>query len=237
MTTPLYFARARLRRTAPLDALRRILVPGDGNVRTLAAHHLVWALFADGPERRRDFLWREADPGVLYTLSERPPRDPHGLFELDAPKVFAPAIQPGQVLRFALRANATVARGGGKGVRGKPCDVVMDALHTLSREDRAARRREVIESAARKWLSSQGAKSGFSLVREAEAEEATGGARVLDYRTWRLERRGAAAARIGVLDLEGVLRVNHPPRFVEALARGFGRAKAFGCGLMLIRRH
>jgi CRISPR system Cascade subunit CasE len=33
-----------------------------------------------------------------------------------------------------------------------------------------------------------------------------------------------------------VLEVVSPDVFLEALARGFGKAKAFGCGLMLIRR-
>jgi CRISPR system Cascade subunit CasE len=48
--------------------------------------------------------------------------------------------------------------------------------------------------------------------------------------------RPKAAIRIGVLDLEGVLVVSDPARFCHCLAQGFGRAKAFGCGLMLIRR-
>jgi CRISPR system Cascade subunit CasE len=39
-----------------------------------------------------------------------------------------------------------------------------------------------------------------------------------------------------VLDFEGVLEVTDPVRFLAALANGFGRARAFGCGLMLIRR-
>jgi CRISPR system Cascade subunit CasE len=33
-----------------------------------------------------------------------------------------------------------------------------------------------------------------------------------------------------------VLEVQAPHVFVRALHRGFGKAKAFGCGLMLIRR-
>jgi CRISPR system Cascade subunit CasE len=30
--------------------------------------------------------------------------------------------------------------------------------------------------------------------------------------------------------------VKEPDRFLAKLAQGFGRARAFGCGLMLIRR-
>ena len=38
------------------------------------------------------------------------------------------------------------------------------------------------------------------------------------------------------LDFDGILTVNDPAAFLLALSRGFGAAKAYGCGLMLIRR-
>ena len=38
------------------------------------------------------------------------------------------------------------------------------------------------------------------------------------------------------LDFEGVLTVSDPDTLLPAIARGFGAAKAYGCGLMLIRR-
>lgn len=41
--------------------------------------------------------------------------------------------------------------------------------------------------------------------------------------------------KIGVLDFDGVIDVVDPERFREAIGEGFGRAKAFGCGLMLLR--
>ena len=42
--------------------------------------------------------------------------------------------------------------------------------------------------------------------------------------------------QFGILDFLGTIEVTEPDQFLEALHRGFGRAKAFGCGLMLIRR-
>ena len=38
------------------------------------------------------------------------------------------------------------------------------------------------------------------------------------------------------LDFQGVLTVGDPDSLLPAIARGFGAAKAYGCGLMLIRR-
>lgn len=247
MSAPLYLSRARLRRDAPVAALRALLVPSGDSARVAAGHRLVWTLFGDSPDRTRDFLWREADPGVFYLLSRRIPEDRHGLFALDEPKPFAPTLAPGDRLAFVLRANATVARGGGPGRRGKPCDVVMDALHGTPPGERAQARRRAIETAGRAWLAAQGSKAGFTFPpcksgsgsADGAEEDADAGerstVRVVGYRTLRLERAGAHA-RIGILDFEGVLEVQDPTRFLEALTHGFGRAKAFGCGLMLIRR-
>jgi CRISPR system Cascade subunit CasE len=56
------------------------------------------------------------------------------------------------------------------------------------------------------------------------------------YDQLELPRRRPDAIKIGVLEFEGLLRVTSVEAFLAALARGFGHAKAFGCGLMLIRR-
>lgn len=243
MTTGLYLSRARLRREVSDAALRELLGSFKDSARATAGHHLVWTLFGDAPDRARDFLWREVEPGHFYCLSARAPADRRGLFELDPPKPFTPALTTGDRLAFALRVNATVARSGGGSQRGKPCDVVMDALHGLPPRDRAAARARVMPEVAYEWLAARGERCGFalpasSLPQNGDAEdERRWPVRVLGYRVLRIDRgRGAAPLRVGVLDLEGTLEVREPATFVAALGRGFGRAKAFGCGLMLVRR-
>lgn len=225
MSSSLYLTRARVREHVPAAALRELLLPDDASRRAGAGHKLVWTLFADAPDRRRDFLWRETNAGVFYILSRREPNDQHGLFDLDPSKTFAPVLAAGDRLAFSLRANATVAKPGGRGVRGKRADVVMAAIKDVPGRDRAAARTEAVQQAGRKWLDAQGDRCGFTI-------ESVG---AIDYRTLDLERAGPAA-RIGVLDFDGVLTVREPAGFVEALGSGFGRAKAFGCGLMLVRR-
>jgi len=42
--------------------------------------------------------------------------------------------------------------------------------------------------------------------------------------------------RVAVIDFEGFLTVTDPNLFVASLVCGIGRAKAYGCGLMLIAR-
>lgn len=146
----------------------------------------------------------------------------------------------------------------GKGrLRGIRCDIVMDALKPLEgaearkmRKDltaeqmmepaERAKAREVLTAqAARAWMESQGRKAGFELVRKSDAgdEFFLTAANYGAVRIPRLRgRRHDEPATFGVLDLEGLIRVTNPSAFIAKLADGFGKAKAFGCGLMLIRR-
>lgn len=227
----LFLGRARLRRDAVAASLAPLLVPQGDDARAAAAHRLVWALFADDPARQRDFLWREDAPGALMTLSSRPPADPHGLFDLDF-QPFAPSLAAGDRLGFRLRANPTISRSASSGKRGARHDVVMDALRRKEggrrkEGERREARPEVVIQAGRAWLAAQGARHGFT----PDADVAVDG-----YDQRRLPRPDNARLRYSVVDFEGVLTVDDPQAFLPALAIGFGRAKAFGCGLMLIRR-
>lgn len=236
MSTDLFLTRVALRRDAPIAALRPVFLPEEDERRTMMGHRLMWTLFGDSPDRKRDFLWREAGDGRFYTLSERPPHDRHNVFQVDPPKPFAPELLPGDSVRFSLRANATVAKRADGAARGKPSDVVMDALYKFPKgEQRATHRSDVVQTAGLQWLVRQGKQSGFSLAGDEEDETGTYSAHVTSYRALRLDHR-KSKLKIGVLDYEGVLTVTQPETFVAALAGGFGRAKAFGCGLMLIRR-
>jgi CRISPR system Cascade subunit CasE len=235
---PLYLSRARLRSRVPAAALRELLLPREGGRRAGAGHRLVWTLFADDPDRERDFLWREGDAGLFYLLSRRPPEDRHGLFDLDEPKVFAPCLAAGDRLGFSLRANATVARWDGtRGTRGKPADVVMAALASVPPGERATVRATIMEREGCRWLERQAGRGGFtiSVGNQQDGDETRDLVRITSYRRLRIDHRGPAV-QIGVLDFDGVLEVCDPEKFVAAVAQGFGRAKAFGCGLMLIRR-
>ena len=204
--TELFLSRARLRRDAPIAALANLLVPEDAADRAAASHRLVWALFADAAGRRRDFLWREEKPGHFMALSARPPADPHGLFDLES-KSFAPVLSPGDRLGFTLRANPVVARPEAQGQRGKRHDVVMDLLRDVPIEPPALR----------------------SPVRGLDVG-------VDGYDSVRIPRAAGKPAVFGVVDFSGVLQVRDPACFLARLTQGFGRARAFGCGLMLIRR-
>lgn len=229
----LYFSNIRLSRAPAAQALAPLLAPANPAARRSAQHNLLWAVFADGPDRCRDFLWRDAGDGSFLTLSARPPIQTD-LFEPHQVREFAPALAPGDQLDFQLRCNATRTRrlqadGGARDARGQRVDVVMDALRAIPKSERATERMRLASGEGRAWLMRQGEKAGFHVVTAAAGDYST---EVLSGH--RGPRRGQP--QFGILDLAGRIEIADPAAFLAQLSQGFGRAKAFGCGLMLIRR-
>jgi len=247
----LYLSRLTIARNPTASAIRALIDPlpepsGEGLRdpalgRIMDAHHrLVWALFGDTPDRARDFLWRSEGKGQFLVLSQRPPAaDGAGLFDPPQTKEFAPDLREGDALAFLLRANATRTRKdpADPKKRGARVDVVMDAIHALPSGHLGTERRDARTSAAedagRRWLNDLGAKAGF-LVEQAIVD----GYSVVPLPVQVGQRRGQRQGQpqFGIMDLAGQIRVSDPVLLLAALAQGFGRAKAFGCGLMLIRR-
>jgi CRISPR system Cascade subunit CasE len=222
----LWLSRASLREDAGLDALAKVLLPEDEDARAGMAHRLIWTLFADGPDRARDFLWREDKPGQFVTLSARPPAERQSLLTVET-KAFAPVLEAGDRLGFRLRANPTIDHVvPGRTRRSQRVDVVMDALRHVPVEGRAEARPEIARTAGAAWLMGIGVRHGFTL----------GETRIDGYRTRRIPRDGPTPMRLSTLEFEGVLTVTDPVSFLARLTAGFGRARGFGYGLMLIRR-
>lgn len=221
-----YLSKATLRADASVNALADILLPKDADRRVVTAHKLLWVLFADAAGRKRDFLWREVEPGHFLILSAREPCDSHNLFEIQS-KSFAPVLAAGDELGFSLRANPTVALMAEKDAkgRGKRADVVMHAIKDAVGDARAEARALAVQTAGAAWLESQGGKHGFEIERVTA-----------DRYNLLAPPHRRDPMRIATLDFDGLLRVTDPAAFVAMLTHGLGRAKAYGCGLMLIRR-
>ncbi len=225
----LYLSRLGITRDPAVATLGALLDPAERG-RGLDAHHrLIWSAFAGDPDATRDFLWRAEGKGRFLTLSPRPP-SAGIVFDPPEVKDFAPDLRPGDRLAFTLRANVTrTVKTGEMSANGRQkkrhVDLVMDALPPPG-PGRAEARMDAAQRVAESWLAGQGARAGF------RPDSVAAG----DYSVTEVPRAGAKPLRFGILDLSGVLTVTEPAAFLPALAHGFGRAKAFGCGLMLIRR-
>ena len=225
-----YLSRVRLRRDASVAVLAPLLLGKTGRAGgSQPGHHLIWSLFADRSNRPRDFLWTEMASGTFYVLSARRPKDQHGLFDIAEPKPFSPVLEPGDRIRFSLRANPVIRRRDPKRGRSVKHDVVMDALRAHRKAERAGRRLAIVRERGLAWLQRQGSRTGFTF--RADEVRADG------YDRHRIPRRGAAPPMsFSTLDFDGSLTVVDPAVFVAAVMCGFGASKAYGCGLMLIRR-
>lgn len=209
-------------------------------------HQWLWRFFPGQPEAKRDFLFRRRDQdGVprFYVVSQQEPQSVGPTWQLQT-RDYAPQLQAGEWLEFELRANPVVTHSRtGKSQRH---DVIIEAKKTLLAirglkkwEDWKLERRnedgspdprpELYQLALEHgghWLEKRGPSHGFALALDSLAVD--------EYHQQRGKR---GQLQLSTVDIKGLLQVTDPDVFVKtALSRGIGHAKAFGCGLLLIRR-
>jgi CRISPR system Cascade subunit CasE len=208
--------------------------PADG------AHGLIWTAFGDDHTRKRDFLYREEERGRFLTLSQEVPPDPLKLWTVEA-KDYAPSLRNGLVFGFRLRAALSESAKSDRSAvekkdrRGRRIDPVLAAHHAgLLRSETHGRDQDAVFDILAAWLARRGRYAGF--------EVPAGNLTQALYRTIphpRTDPPGQAERRpprfLGIADFEGMLTVKDEALFRTTLMQGLGRAKAFGCGLLLIR--
>lgn len=191
-------------------------------------HQALWRLFDNGTNTPRDFLYRqtgEAHALGFYVLSAREPGTDEDLWIVES-KRFQPRLDSGQRLRFSVRINPVVKRRDDNR-RQQRHDLVMD----LKTQDRTAgverTQAERVQSAALAWMEQRQERNGFALD--------SGTIVAQSYRQLRFRGKGGRVICLSTLDCEGVLKVEDAEQFQKTLENGLGPAKAFGCGLLLIR--
>jgi CRISPR system Cascade subunit CasE len=197
-------------------------------------HRVLWSLFADSDDRKRDFLYRcEEKRGavVFFDVSDREPHDTRGLWHIES-KSYQPQLNAGQRLTFVLRANPIRSKKDAD-KRQHRHDVIMEAKTRLKQAGQLEGDRppenEIVQEEGYRWLATRALQYGFA-VNEAEV-------RVDGYRQHRfLKPKGSHQVRFSTIEITGMLTVADPELFREALNHGVGPAKGFGCGLMLVRR-
>ena len=211
-------------------SLAKVLLSGSNADQS---HGLVWTLFnhVERADERKDraFLYREIEPGSFIVVAKTPPLDPHGLWVLDKPKDYAVEVSAGDRLSFVMRANPAVAvpRPGEK--RGARADAIMHAKTKLAVAERKNFTAKDASTIAVQWLARRGPALGFKL--DTEATSADG------YQQIRIPGADRKPAIVySEIEFTGALTVTDPNLLRHALYNGIGKARAYGCGLMLIRR-
>ncbi len=194
-----------------------------------AAHQLLWGLFPNTGKKTRDFLYYKQEGGrtpfFLIISHDRPVKN-------DALEVYTkeylPKLKEGDKLAFSLRANPVISRKeNGKSVRH---NVLVNAKQRLRGQDLSYG--EIFDASqivAKKWLILQGERTGFSCSLDSIT--------VNGYKKHSFyKKKSNMPIKFSSIDYEGILSVTDPEKFVEMLKSGLGKSKAFGCGLMLVRR-
>ena len=211
---------------SPAAGLRDLATAADA----YADHRLIWSFFPR-EDPQRSFLFRRMEargrPSFLVVSPEEPvSASPAWIVES---KPYAPELRRDQRLAFSLRANPVIRRRTDDG-RQRRDDVVMDAKKRFKEEHpgEPVPMTELIQDAGTAWLEARAERLGFVIDPRL--------VRCEGYRQHRLTRGRGKPVRFSSLDIEGLLTVTDPKRFAETLFSGIGPSKAFGCGLLLVRR-
>ena len=222
-----------------------LITPAPGHEREAAhdwvrgayeTHQWLWRFLPAPPGTVRSFLFRRRDVDGLprfYVVSDREPVAPTAHWQVHS-KAYAPDLVAGDRLAFDLRANpvVTTRNAAGKAARH---DVVMQEKTRLLKERGLARwadwttadkpdMPELVQGSCSDWLLKRCQALGAALDVES-----------LRVEGYEQHRGKTGELRFSTVDISGHLRVLDPAALQRALYGGVGHAKAFGCGLLLVR--
>lgn len=221
----MHLSRIRLDSSRLAPAKLSTLLGGGG----YHLHQALWNLFENDQKTERDFLYRQEQGNRAPTfllLSKREPADRDGCWIIDT-KPYRPRIQVGDRLGFSVRINPVVSRRDENGKQHRH-DVVMDRKKALREDGRKPAQTEVVQAAIEEWFVARTSRSGFELADTGLLTES--------YQQHRLSRGNGKPIQFSTVDCAGQLTVTNSETFLAVAMNGMGPAKAFGCGLLLIRR-
>jgi CRISPR system Cascade subunit CasE len=193
-----------------------------------AAHQLLWQLFPN--EKEREFLYREeqddfGQPQFFVLSKNQPITTP--LFTIQS-KPFTPKLMVGSRLAFKLRVNPTICLTSKEG-KSQRHDVLMHAKKQNLYATNSEQLKSIMDQAAIHWLADEKRLAQWGIQLDSLPN-------IIAYNQHQSKKRSGHKVQFSSVDFEGLLTVKDPERFLQQYQNGFGRAKAMGCGLMLIRR-
>lgn len=236
MTNAYFFSKITLRESAPISTLRTLMHDG------YAPHKTVWQLLSHSPEQKRNFLFRydiEPQSGLprFYVVSEQEAHDTSGLWNIE-PKPYLQPQEPnkslfaiGDTFRFSMRINPTFDKSDRTKKQKTRYDLIMHMRHQMTKNEHGQREEPhamTEHRACKEWLERR-QNLGFEVVQPDET------LMVEQYDQLRFKHNNTTTIMSRV-DMSGILRVTDVAKFQDNLTKGVGHGKAFGCGLLLIRR-
>ena len=222
-----------------------LITPAPGNERDAAhewarsaytEHQWLWRFLPAPAGTARSFLFRRRDVDGLprfYVVSDREPVAPSPHWHV-ASKPYAPSLTQGERLAFELRANpvVTVRSANGKAARH---DVVMQEKTRLLKDRQLARwadwhtpdrppLHDIVQRTCSQWLLARCQRLGIAVDEDT-----------LGVEGYEQHRGKNGELRFSTVDFSGSLRAVDADALRAALVGGVGHAKAFGCGLLLVR--
>lgn len=215
-------------------------------------HQALWQLFDLPVGSDRPFLYREYERGgqtFYYVLSTLKPNLDHPFFTVQA-KAFNPNFFSGQRLAFELRANPVSSTKDGNGKASRH-DVLMLAKKSMISQgfDDAYSIDQAMFDAGVDWITSQERMQAWGVVIHPNLELSAYTQHRLRRTKDDLDKQKQPDSNVdkkptraknkmiqfSSLDYAGALEIQDVDLFCSQMMKGFGKQKAFGCGLMLVR--
>ncbi|MDB2387389.1 type I-E CRISPR-associated protein Cas6/Cse3/CasE [Shewanella sp.] len=194
-----------------------------------SSHQLLWQLFTQEEQRQFIFRQEQAVNGLptFFVLSLNEPSLNSDIFQVKS-KEFEPKLHEGQRLAFKLRVNPTICITDTNG-HSKRHDVLMHAKYQMKHENGTiVDVKRHMDQAAHQWICDEKRLEHWGMQLDSLPE-------IEAYTQHKTLKKLGHRLQFSSVDFQGVLTLTQPEKFLSQYANGFGRAKALGCGLMLIR--
>ncbi len=194
-------------------------------------HKLLWNIFPKDSDAKRDFLFRrdtQSKIPLFYIVSKRKPTN-NPIFDI-VTKEYNPKLKIGQKLAFSLNANPVVVKRLNGMKKHSRHNVWVDAKKSCKDMKLNPQEiRKVCEKRTKEWLVSRSEKHGFSVDEQNVFVDG-----YTKHHLYKVNNR--KNVRFSSVYFEGILIVSNVDLLCKCLFEGIGKSKAFGYGLLLVKR-
>lgn len=178
-------------------------------------HRKIWQLFPEETDAKRDFLFwvqeQNSKELIILLQSQQKPIQNGDSIKIIQTKEYNPVVKSGKSFRFIIRTNPIKTIKDLKGRKNSKGD------------PKAVRVPLIKEKHLENWIKKRFANKAELLELSINVEPET--------IFWKQRKKGI----IRTVLFKGIIKIENEPKFRELIKKGIGPAKAFGCGLLLIK--